>query len=215
MSPDAGSNGRRVALAQRGLQVALVGLVGYGAVTGRVGVAVNGALALAVTFFPDLLERRYDHRVDPRLGLWIAVAATVHTAGFLGPYSAKSGLLAWYDQAAHAISAAFVAGVGYALVDALDRGTDRVNFPEEFRFVFVLAFILAFGVLWEVAEFGGGAAGTFLTGQELLVQYGVEDIASDLTFNTLAAAAVALWGTGYFDDVADIYAGRFSRDRER
>lgn len=201
---------RRVVLVTRAFQVGLLGLVGYGAVTGAIGLAVNGVLSLAVTFVPALLARRYDHEFDPRLSLWITVAASVHAAGFLGPYDAQSGLLAWYDQVAHMISGAFVAGIGYALVEALDRGSDSIDFPEEFRFVFVIVFILAFGVLWEIGEFAGGAVGTAVSGTEILVQYGIRDIVSDLVFNTIAASAVALWGTGYFDDFAAVFTGRLS-----
>ncbi|PSQ09038.1 hypothetical protein BRC95_01945 [Halobacteriales archaeon QS_5_68_33] len=203
-------DGRPFGLAARALQAVLLALVGYGLVTGTVGLAVNAVLSLAVTFVPAGLERRYDHEVDPRLSLWIAVAATVHAVGFLGPYDAQTGLLAWYDQVAHMISAGFVAGVGYVLLEALDKGSDRVRFPEEFRLAFVVVFILAFGVLWEIAEFAGGAVGKTVTGQEVLIQYGIVDIVSDLVFNTIAAVAVALWGTGYFDDIGAIATGRLS-----
>jgi hypothetical protein len=71
-------------------------------------------------------------------------------------------------------------------------------------------FILAFGVLWEIAEFAGGAVGKALTSQEVLVQYGIGDIVSDLVFNTIAAVVVAIWGTGYFEDVAAILTERVS-----
>lgn len=194
----------------RGFQFLLVGLIGYGAVVGKIGVVVNGVLALSVTFVPSLLEWRYDHEVDPRLDLWIAVAATIHVVGFLGPYDVQSGLLSWYDQVAHALSASFVAGIGYSLVVALDNSSERIHFPDGFRFAFVLVFILAFGVFWEIAEFAGGALGTAVAGKEVLVQYGIEDIVADLVFNTIAAAIVALWGTGHFEDVTAIFTGRLS-----
>jgi hypothetical protein len=206
---------RAFGLASRALQAGLLGLAGYGVVTGGVGLTVNAILSLGVTFVPALLERRYDHEVNPRLSLWIAVAATVHAAGFLGPYDAQSGLLAWYDQVAHTISGGFVAGVGYALVEALDRNSERIEFPENFRFVFVIVFILAFGVLWEIVEFTGGIVGRTLSGKELLIQYGIDDIVSDLVFNTIAAVVVALWGTGYFDDIAAIFSGRLSKREKR
>jgi Na+-transporting methylmalonyl-CoA/oxaloacetate decarboxylase gamma subunit len=209
------ADGRPFTLASRALQVGLLGLAGYGVAIGAVGLAVNAVLSLAVTFIPPLLEWRYDHEVDPRLSLWIAVAASVHAAGFLGPYDAQSGLLAWYDQVAHMISGGLVAGVGYALVEALDRESDRVEFPEGFRFVFVIVFILAFGVLWEIGEFAGGFVGKAVSSQEILIQYGIEDIVADLVFNTIAAVAVALWGTGYFDDIAAIFTGRLSDSENR
>ncbi|WP_415382222.1 hypothetical protein [Halosimplex sp. TS25] len=208
MTPNSGFAGRvptvdgLPTVATRVLQLAIVVMTVYGVVVGRVGVAVNGVLSLGVTLVPALLAWRFDHRVDPRLALWIAVAAAIHVGGFLGPYDQQTGVLSFYDQVAHAVSGAFVAGVGYAVVEAVDESSDRAQFPEEFRFVFTLAMVMAFGVLWEIGEFTAGAVGAALTGTEVLVQYGVTDIVSDLTFNTIAAAAVALWGTGYFDGMA-------------
>lgn len=192
----------------RWFQLVLVGLIGYGAIAGHTGLLVNGVLALPVVFLPALLEWRYDHTVDPRLSVWITVAAVIHVAGFLGPYEVQSGLWSWYDQVAHAVSASFVAGVGYALIVALDRSSTRVSFPDEFRFVFTLCFILAFGVAWEIVEFAAGGLASMIGGQSALVQYGIDDTVFDLAFNTLAAVLVALRGTGYFRDITTIFSHR-------
>lgn len=192
----------------RGLQGVLVGLIGYGVVVGNGSLVVNGLLALVLTFVPTVLEWRYDHEVDPRLDVWIAVAAVIHAAGFLGLYDVQSGLLSWYDQVAHAISASFVAGVGYALIVALDRSSAKIRFPDEFRFVFTLFFILAFGVAWEIFEFAVGGLTSALGDTSILIQYGKEDIVFDLVFNAIAGALVALWGTGYFEDFTAIFSHR-------
>lgn len=199
-------DGTRLELLARALQVGLVGLLGYGVLVRNGSLIVNGILGLALTFVPDLLARRYGHEVSPTLTLWIAVAAVFHTVGYAGLYGIQSGLLSWYDQIAHAISASFVAGVGYALVEALDRRSTRIQFPSEFRFAFTLLFILAFGVAWEIVEFGVGGLASHLGATSVLVQYGMDDVVFDLVFNTIAAGLVALWGTGYFDDVAAIFS---------
>ncbi|MFB6140503.1 MAG: hypothetical protein ABEJ26_08725 [Halosimplex sp.] len=189
-------------VAVRLLQAAILAITGYGAATGRIGVAINGALALAVTAVPAALSWRLDYETDPRLAVWLALAALIHVGGFLGPYDQTTGIVGLYDNVAHSVSAGFVGGIGYAIVEALDESSDRVSFPDGFRFVFTLVFVMAFGVAWEIGEFSAGALGQLVAGQEVLVQYGVVDIVSDLVFNTLAAAVVALWGTGYFDGVA-------------
>jgi hypothetical protein len=194
----------RAGLVARGFQVVLVGLIGYGAIIGNGGLVVNGVLALPIVLSPALLEWRYGQAIDPRVSIWIAVAAVVHAVGFLGPYTIQSGLIGWYDRVAHSISAGFVAGVGYALIVALDRGSARIEFPEEFRFVFTVCFIMAFGVAWELVEFTAGGLATILGMEAALVQYGLDDIVYDLAFNTLAAAVVALFGTHYFSDLTAI-----------
>lgn len=211
MTRDAGGDGSGLRLVARALQVGLVGLVAYGVAVGSPALVANASLALGITLLPVLIEWRYGHRIDDRLVVWITIAAAVHAAGSLGPYDVQSGPLAWYDQAAHAISASFVAGVGYALVVALDRHSTRIQFPDSFRVVFTLCLILAFGVAWEIVEFAVGGLGELLGGGEALVQYGMDDTVLDLVFNTLAAALVALWGTEYFGGIAALVNGRLSR----
>jgi len=194
--------------AARMLQVALAVLVGYGAAVGNPGLLVNGVLAFVVTFVPTVLEWRYDHHVDPRLDLWIAIAALLHGVGFLGLYDVQSGPLSWYDQVAHAISASFVAGVAYTVLVAFDVRSSRVNFPEEFRFAFTVLFVAGFGVAWEILEFAVTGVTSALGSRGILIQYGKDDIVFDIVFNTLAGVAVALWGTRYFADITDIVARR-------
>lgn len=197
----------------QGLQLVLVGLIGYGAVIGNGGLVVNGLLALPFVFLPRILEWRYDHPVDPRVSVWITAAALFHAIGFLGFYSVQSGPLSWYDQFAHALTGSFVAGVSYALIVALDESSTRIQFPKEFRFVFTLCLILAFGVAWELLEFGAGGLASMMGSKSALVQYGIDDIVLDLTFNTLAAVVVALWGTQYFRDLTAIAVRRAPRTR--
>ena len=101
----------------------------------------------------------------------------------------------------HALSSTLVAGVGYALAHGLELHTDRVSFSSRFRGVFIILFVLAVGVLWELMEFGTGLlAGA--VGDEILAQYGVSDIVKDLVFNTVGAMVVALWGTPLFRRLA-------------
>lgn len=199
----------------RGLLVVLFGLLAYGAVAGEASLLVNGVIALPIVFAPRLLQWRTGHPVDPRLSLWITAAVVVHVAGFLGAYDVQTGVLSLYDSFAHALSASFVAGVGYAVLVAFERSTTRIRFPPTFRFVFTLSFILALGVAWEIVEFAASGATDILgAGTSPLVQYGVDDIVFDISFNTIGAAIVALWWTGYFSDVADIARRRVFGSRE-
>lgn len=198
-----------------GLPLVLIGLSTYGIVTGNTSLVVNGAIAVPLVFLPRVLAWRYgldDHRL---LTVWIALAAVVHLVGFLGPYRIQTGPLAWYDQAAHAITASFIAGVGYALVVGIDRGTGDNRFPGSFRFVFTICLVMAFGVAWEIVEFTAAGLASRGGGNAALVQYGMDDIVADLTFNTLAAAVVAVWGTGYFDGISAVATRRVQRLRRR
>jgi len=198
----------------RAMQLGLIGIATYGLVTVDLALTVNALLSLSVTLAPEFVKWRYGHTMDASLALWISTAAFLHSIGALGPYESVPG----YDIITHTLTATLVAGVGYALVEALDESSDAVDFPSEFRFLFIVVFVLAFGVVWEIAEFAAGGVGTLLGGQEVLTQYGMRDTVLDFVFDGLGAVAVALWGTGAFDGVATVLsrgvAGVFGRQGE-
>ncbi|MFC3957064.1 hypothetical protein [Halovivax cerinus] len=189
---------RRVWQLVRLAQAALVLVVGYAVVTTNATLVVNAAIPLAITALPALVRRVYGHRTGAGLALWISTAALLHAVGALGPYT----MFGWYDSLTHTVSATLVAGAGYAIVDAIDRSGTSVDLPGEFRVVFILLFVLAFGVLWEIAEFASAGLASLVGGEAVLAQYGTDDIVFDLVYNALGAVLVALWGTGYFDGVS-------------
>ena len=52
-----------------------------------------------------------------------------------------------------------------------------------FRSVFVVVFVLATGIFWEVLEFAAG---------DLITVYGIDDIVTDMIFNAVGATIVAI-----------------------
>lgn len=196
----------------RALQLLLVGIVGYSVVVLNGGLFVNSAVPLALTLLPSAVRRRYGYPMYAGLALLISLAATLHAVGALGPYST----VGWYDSVTHALSSTLVAGVGYALAHALELHTDEVSFSPRFRAAFVVLFVLAVGVLWELLEFGTGVLSAVVGAGDVLAQYGVEDIVYDLVYNTVGALLVALWGTGLFRQPARVLSagvgGLFQRE---
>ena len=180
----------------RGLQCLLGGLAVYGVVTLQLGMAANAGAALAVTLLPALLRREYGYTMDAGLVLLITVAVGLHVVGALGPYRWVS----WYDEITHTVSAVLIAGIGYATLRAFERHSAAVEIPVAVRGVFILVFVLAAGVVWEVLEFGIAALSRGLGVGSPLVVYGIEDIVTDMIFNTVGALLVAVWGSGYFED---------------
>lgn len=187
----------RARLLTRTLQVLLALLFVYGVTTASSSVAINSGAALVVTLLPALLRREYGYTMAPGLVLWIVVAVCLHSLGSLGPYQ----WFGWYDSVTHTISATIVAGSGYAAFRAIERHSDVVDVPGEFRALFIVVFVLAVGVVWEILEFATEGLGNALGSSTPLVVYGIGDIVSDLVFNTLGAVLVALWGTDYVDGV--------------
>lgn len=175
------------------LQSGLAGIAVYGLVTGRPGMVASGVLTLSVTLVPALLRREYGFTMDAGLVLWITLAVVLHAVGSLGLYSQFS----WYDEITHTVSATVVAGIGYATFRAFEQYSDAIDVPSTFRGVFVVVFVLAFGVVWEVFEFGAPVLARWLGVGSPVTVYGIDDIVTDFVFNGVGAVLVALWGTEY------------------
>jgi uncharacterized membrane protein YjdF len=183
----------------RAMQVLLAGIVVYGAAFGQPKAITNGGLGLFVTFVPALLERNYDIPLDPWLGVWITTAVLLHTVGSAGFY-ARVG---WWDHLTHALSASLIAGAGYTTLRAIDLHNDEIRIPSRFAFVFIFVVVLAFGVVWELFEFGLDIVADE-TGIEMpLAQFGLGDTVADLTYNSVGALLVALFGQAHLTGVAE------------
>jgi len=179
----------------RGLQLVLGGILVAGVVTTQGGMVATGGIALGVTLLPALLRREYGYSMDPGLVLWITIAMILHTIGSLGFYEQYQ----WYDEVTHTASATIIAGIGYASFRALELHYDALDVPSEFRAVFIVVFVLATGVFWEVIEY---ALGGYVT------VYGIDDIVTDFVFNAAGAVIVAVWGTGYVRDLTGFFYDR-------
>ncbi|WP_309484918.1 hypothetical protein [Halorhabdus salina] len=184
------------------MEVVLVGLLFIGLERRSVGISINAAIGLVVLQLPPVLERDYSVSMDPRLTLWITSAVFLHSLGTVGIPGGEGfySTIPGFDHVTHALSASIVAGVGYATIRALDEHWRDVHLPDRFVFVFILMFVLAFGVVWEIIEFTTSAAATAIGGSPVLTQYGLEDTMKDLIFNTIGAIIVAAWGTVYLND---------------
>ena len=180
-------------------QVGLLAVAGYGLSIGRTSVVVNGLVGFAVTLVPALLRRDRNVSLDTGYVVWISVAVFLHAVGFFGLYAT----VPWYDAVTHTLSAAVVAGVAYAVMKAIERNSDRTTLSPEMEFAFLVVFVLAFGVFWEILEFVTGLVGRRLFGTAVLVQYGLDDTIHDLVFDLLGGLVVAGWDAARPKDAAD------------
>lgn len=188
------------------LQAAMVGILVAGLVTGNAGVIVNAGIGLLVTFLPAYLERNYTFTMHVGIVLWITVAMFLHAFGtlplpmldFLSPYSATW----WWDHMTHALSSSLVAGVAYATVVALDEHSEFVHMPPAFLFGFMLMFVLAFGVVWELLEFYISVVATLVGTETVLTQYGLEDTVLDMFYNSIGGLLVAIFGSAHLSGVS-------------
>lgn len=197
----------------RVLQVVMVGILTIGLWLGNGGVVINAGVGLVVTLLPASLERNYQFTMNVGLVLWITVAMFLHALGTLPlpglNLSTLYGSTWWWDHMTHALSSSLVAGVAYAVVRALDEHSDAIHLPARFMAVYLLVFVMAFGVLWELLEFYISVAAALLGSESILTQYGLDDTVLDLFYNTMGGIVVALFGTVHLTGVADQLAARF------
>ncbi|WP_372480769.1 hypothetical protein ACAH01_07855 [Halomicrobium sp. HM KBTZ05] len=189
------------------MQLSLIGMLFIGIERGSTGIIVNTGIGLLVAQLPAVLERDYEIPLDAGLTLWITGAVWLHALGTVGLPGAEANFYAtiwWWDHLTHALSSSIVAAAGYTTVRSLDQHSDGIHIPPRFMFVFILLFVLAFGVLWEVIEFGVSTAAASVGSAPVLTQYGLGDTMLDLVFDTIGAVVVAVWGTAYLTDVVGI-----------
>ncbi|MFB6186561.1 MAG: hypothetical protein ABEI86_06815 [Halobacteriaceae archaeon] len=154
---------------------------------------------IGVTEIPAFIERDYNVSMDPALVLWITVAVFLHALGTLGPYQN----VWWWDHVTHLLSSSIVAGAGYAFARALDSHSAAIELPPKFTFVYLLIVVLAFGVFWEIIEFGISGIASWFQMKSIATQYGLDDTMMDLIFDTIGGIIVATWGTVYLSQMLD------------
>ena len=240
-----GISAKRQAQVTHAMQLVLAGLLFIGLDRGSAGIVINAAIALAVTYIPAVLERDYHIPMDAGLTLWITSAVFLHALGTTGVPGGGGNLYRnvwWWDHLTHTLSSSIVAAAGYATARAFDQHSDAVRLPPRFMFVFILTFVVAFGVFWEVIEFALGSLGFLAAigpvlpasaeatvlgdllarfgemgssagGATILTQYGLDDTMLDLLFDALGGVIVAVWGTAYLTDVAGAISSKFGRSR--
>lgn len=196
---------RRERLLTRLLQAVLAGICLFGLATFQLGMAANGAFGLALTLLPAAIRKQYNYTMNAGLVLWITAAVWLHSVGSLGPYS----WFPWYDNVTHTMSAVVIAGVGYATFLGFERHSNELDVPSEFRAVFIVVFVLAMSVIWELIEFASGAIPALVGIDAPLVVYGVDDIVTDTIFNTLGGVLVAVGGSSDFHELAGFARRRF------
>jgi uncharacterized membrane protein YjdF len=189
------------------LQAVLASISLFGLFTVQLGMAANGAFGLALTSLPALIKREYGYTMSPGLVLWITAAVVLHSVGALGPYSWFS----WYDNITHTVSAMLIAGFGYATFRGFERHSDELDVPPKFQGVFIVVFVLAVSVVWELLEFASGMVPAIFGIEAPLVVHGVDDIVSDMVFNTLGAVLVAIGGARYFGGLAGLVRRQLGR----
>lgn len=186
------------------MQLILISILGLGVLIGDTKVIVNSAVSLLITFLPAILDKRYDITLDPLLSLWITSAVFLHAVGAVNLIGTNFySSFNWWDHMTHTLSSSVVAAAGYITLRAFDEYYEELHFPRKLLFVFILIFVMAFGVIWELLEFGIAGLADILGTEKVLTQYGLEDTMKDLIFDSLGAVLVALLGEAHLNSTVN------------
>jgi hypothetical protein len=192
-------------LATKGMQIILLILLLAGIFLKDLSTTINASTGLAITFVPYFITRKYDIPHDTGLTLWITLAVFLH---LLGTFAFYENIVRW-DNVTHALSACVVAASGYTLIRAIDIYVDEIYIPPRLLFLFILIFVLAMGVIWEIIEFLTDGITTELGYKAILAQHGIHDTMTDLLFDLFGAIIAATWGTAYLSDISYRLADKF------
>lgn len=192
---------RNYSLISRTMQIILTTILLTGIHIGETKVIVNAAISLIITFTPAILERKYKITLDPLLSLWITSAVFMHAIGAVNIGNTNLYTkIHWWDHLTHTLSATVVAAVGYTAFRTIEEHSNEIHVPKKLLFIFILIFVIAFGVIWEVLEFTIALLAKILGGEPILTQYGLEDTMKDLIFNTIGGITVAIIGEAYLNN---------------
>jgi len=183
---------KKLKLISRCMQAIMVGIAIAGVVTGNLTWVPAALISLFFTEVPSLL-RRDMHLVLPlELNFWIVLALFLHVvSGFAGLYDHVPG----WDHITHMLSASLIGALAFVVVVTIDKYVDSIYLPRPFLAFFIVMFVMAMGVMWEIMEYGTDA----LTGSRL--QYSLADTMYDLLFDGFTGFIVAIVGAQYLTRV--------------
>lgn len=168
----------------------IFGTVLIGSLSRNLQAVVNGIASLVVSVLPTLAEFAIafgsgaDVAFGPALSAWIAVAGFLHMLGMLGWYDTVS----WWDHLTHTVSAALVAALVYASLQAPSALGSQV--AGSYAALFTVLFTLGAGVVWEFVELAARELGEYIDRPPVLEYYGLRDTVLDMAFNGVGAVGV-------------------------
>ncbi|MDY6788970.1 MAG: hypothetical protein SVV03_03320 [Candidatus Nanohaloarchaea archaeon] len=181
------------------MQIIIGLVVVYGIYNLNISIILNAVLSLAISFLPAVLEKDYKVPADPGITFWITLAVLMHAVGFLGPYQN----LWWWDVVLHAFGSFLVGAVGYSVVKAIEEHSDTIKLPKKLLSLFVILFVLAIGVLWEILEYLATVSALSIGVDPLATPNPLFDTLLDLVLDLIGGLIFAFWGFIYFTGYAN------------
>ncbi|MFW6040893.1 MAG: hypothetical protein ACOC85_03555 [Thermoplasmatota archaeon] len=185
--------GRWAPLTSRLLQGIILIFIVVGLVIGEIRWMFSSFICLIITFTPTIVTRNLQIYLPPLVNLLIVLALFLHVmGGFLGFYDH----LWWWDHLIHIFASTLIAVLGTVLLLSVELHADSLYLPGKFISIFILMFVMAIGVIWEMYEY---TVDTFFGTS---MQYNLNDTIIDLISNMFGGIIAAILGHKYFHPLA-------------
>ena len=110
-------------------------------------------LTLGLMFIPTFIEKQL--KIELPTVMEVIVIGFVFAANFLGEIGSFYNKIPIWDSVLHTLNGFICAGVGFGLIDILNRNNKiKMNLSPTFVVLFSFCFSMTAGVVWEFFEFG-------------------------------------------------------------
>ncbi|MBR5460483.1 MAG: hypothetical protein IKV53_06405 [Clostridia bacterium] len=108
-------------------------------------------LTLILFFLPSLLAKRF--KIELPSALESIIFIFIFSAEILGELNSAYITIPHFDTALHTVNGFICAAFGFALVDMLNRGGQKISLSPLYLCIVAFCFSMTIGVLWEFFEF--------------------------------------------------------------
>lgn len=108
-------------------------------------------LSLILFIVPYFIERKF--KIDLPNTLEILIMLFIFAAEILGEINNFYGIIPYWDTMLHTINGFLASGVGFALIDLLNKNVKSITLSPLFVAIVSFCFSMTIGILWEFFEY--------------------------------------------------------------